>query len=132
MAKIVIAGEAVVITSAVKLEDIRKVAKYRPEALILKGGEDGKEPIFRLGVTNGAGKINKYGAEFGAETRDENKFATLTMCLDGVTGDVKEAVAEAIGVSILNLNKIEETIPAVIAEIDAEKNDILSNISIVQ
>ena len=41
MAKIVIAGEAVVVTSAVKLEDYRKVAKYRPKALVLLGGEDG-------------------------------------------------------------------------------------------
>ena len=112
MAKIVIAGEAVVVTSAIKLEDLRKVAKYRPDALVLKGGEDGKEPIFRIGVCSGTGKINKYGAEFGAETHDDAKLATITLVTDALEGDIREAVAEAIGASILNLNKLEETIPA--------------------
>ena len=132
MAKIIIAGEAVVITSALKLEDIRKVEKYRPDALVLKGGEDGKEPIFRVGVCNGTGKINKYGAEFGSETHDEEKFATITLVINGLEGDIREAVAESIGTAILNLNKLEETIPAVIAEIDAEKNAILGNITVAQ
>ena len=44
MAKIVIAGDAVVVTSAMKLEDIKTIEKYRPKELVLKGGEDGKEP----------------------------------------------------------------------------------------
>ena len=129
MAKIVIAGEAVVITSAIKLSDLRKIAKYRPNALVLKGGEDGKEPIFRVGVCSGSGKINKYGAEFGAETHDDAKLATITLVL-GIDGDVREAVAEAVGASILNLNKLEETLPAVLAEIDAEKDAILGNITV--
>ena len=132
MAKIVIAGEAVVVTSAMKLADLRKIAKYRPEALVLKGGEDGKEPIFKIGVTNGTGKINKYGAEFSAETHDDAKLATITLVVDGVDGDVREAVAEAIGVPVLNLNKIEETLPGVLAEIENEKATILGNITVAQ
>lgn len=54
MAKIVIAGDAVVVTSAMKLEDIKTIEKYRPKELVLKGGEDGKEPIFGVGTTHGA------------------------------------------------------------------------------
>lgn len=132
MAKIVIAGDAAVITSELKLEDIRKVAEYRPDALVLRGGEDGKEPIFKIGVTDGTGKINKYGAEFGSETHDDAKLATITVLLRDIEGDVREAVAEAIGTSILNLNKLEETLPAVLAEIEDEKATILSNITIAQ
>lgn len=136
MAKIVIAGDAAVVTSELKLEDIRKVAEYRPDALVLRGGEDGKEPIFKIGVTDGTGKINKYGAEFGSETHDDAKLATITLdfrvILGDFGGDVREAVAEAIGTSILNLNKLEETLPAVLAEIEDEKATILSNITIVQ
>lgn len=133
MAKVVIAGEAVVVTSSVKLADLRKIAKYRPEALVLKGGEDGKEPIFRVGVCSGSGKINKYGAEFGTETHDDAKLATITLVVsEGMSGDVREAVAESIGTSILNLNKLEATIPAILAEIDAEKGAILDNITVAQ
>ena len=41
MAKITIAGDAAVVTSAMKLEDIKTIEKYRPKELVLKGGEDG-------------------------------------------------------------------------------------------
>ena len=75
MAKITIAGDAAVVTSAMKLEDIKTIEKYRPKELVLKGGEDGKEPIFAVGTTNGAGNINAFGASFGAETRDDEKLA---------------------------------------------------------
>ena len=54
MAKITIAGDAAVVTSAMKLEDIKTIEKYRPKELVLKGGEDGKEPIFCLLYTSDA------------------------------------------------------------------------------
>lgn len=132
MAKITIVGDAVVITSAVKLEDIKTVAKYRPKALTLMGGEDGKEPIFRLGVTNGAGNITKYGAEFGSETHDEQKKAVMTLICSCGDGDIKEAVADSIGAFVLNLNKLEETLPTVLVEIQQEKDKILENIDVLQ
>ena len=107
MAKIVIAGDAVVVTSAMKLEDIKTIEKYRPKELVLKGGEDGKEPIFGVGTTHGAGSINAVGASFGSETRDDDKLACITLFLDGVTGDVKDWVADRLGAAIINLNKLE-------------------------
>lgn len=134
MAKITIAGEAIVVTSAVKLEDYRKVAKYRPKALTLLGGEDGKEPIFRAGVSNGgAGTIGKYGAEFATATHDEQKLASITLVYTGEAGnDIKETVADEIGPAVMLLNKLEATLPDVLAEIDAEKAQILENITVAQ
>lgn len=133
MAKITIAGEAVVITSTVKLEDYRKVQKYRPKALVLMGGEDGKEPVFAVSVKSGTGTIGKYGVEFCSATHDEEKLASITIVnpYDG-TGDIKDAVAENLGPVVMQLNKIEAGIPAVLAEIDAEKAAILENISVAQ
>lgn len=130
MAKITIAGQAVVVTSALKLEDIKKVKKYRPDALILKGGEDGKEPIFALGV--GADSINKFGVSFCQETRDDNKHAVLTMTTTYDGDNIEDFVADELGAAIINLNKLEEKLPGVIAEIDAEKETIKSNISVAQ
>lgn len=132
MAKIVIAGDAVVVTSELKLEDIKTIKKYRPDALVLKGGEDGKEPIFCLGVCNGVGKINKYGAEFGSETHDDEKKAVMTLICDCREGDIKEVVADTIGAYVLNLNKLEAALPGVLEEIAAEKEQIMSNISVAQ
>ena len=132
MAKIVLAGDAVIVTSAVKLEDYKKVKKYRPKALVLMGGEENKEQVFRVGVSSGNGSISPYGVEFAKETRDENKFACLTTVLDGVDGDVKKYVADTYGPSVLLLNKIESKIPEVLAEIETEEAEILNSISELQ
>ena len=131
MAKITIVGDAAVITSSLKLADIKKVAKYRPSALILMGGEDGKEPVFRIGATDGDGIINQYGAEFNGETRDAEKLATITLTFS-VEGDcdIKEVVADTIGPWVMTLNKLEAQIPGILEEIDAEKEAILANITV--
>lgn len=133
MAKIVIAGEAAVITSSMKLEDLRTIRKYRPDALVLKGGDDGTEPIFAISVaTSGGGDINQYGATFATESHDGAKLATITLV--GLPGgeNIREAVAECVGSAIISLNKIEETLPGVLAEIAAEKQAVLSNITVAQ
>jgi len=132
MAKIVIAGDAVVVTSALKLEDIHTIEKYRPKALVLKGGEDGKEPIFAIGTTSGAGNINEVGASFGRESHDEGKLATVTMVIGSTAGDVKEWVADRIGTAVMYLNRLEATLPDVLKEIANEKATIMSNITVAQ
>lgn len=131
MAKIVIAGDAVVVTSSLTLDDIRKVEKYRPEALILKGGEDNKEPIFSVGTAK-SGSINQYGVTFASESHDESKLAQLTMTLCGVNGDVKEYVADKIGAAVETLNQVEATLPSVIEDIDAKKQAIIESITVAQ
>jgi hypothetical protein len=134
MSKITIAGNAVVITSSMKLEDLKTIKKYRPEALVLKGGEDGKEPIFVVSVTDdGYGSINKYGATFASETHDEAKLATITMA--GEFADetnICEAVADAFGSAKSNLDKIEATLSEVLEEIVADKKAVMESITVVQ
>ena len=130
MAKITVCGDAVVVTSSLTVSDIKKLKKYRPEALVLKGGEDGKEPIFAIGVTCGKGRINECGAEFASETNNADGLATITCILVEAEGDLKEFVAEYLGSAILNLNKLEATLPGVLAELDAEKAAVLENITV--
>lgn len=132
MAKITIAGDAVVVTSAMKLEDLRTIAKYRPGALVLKGGEDGKEPIFAVSVTNGFGEINKYGASFGSETNDDAKLASLTMTVNTKPDNIREYVADQLGAAITNLTKLEASLPEVIAEIAGEKAAVMDSITVAQ
>ena len=131
-ASVTVVGDAVVIKSELTLEDLEKVAEYRPKALILYGGEDGKEPIFRVSVGEN-GSINEYGATFAGQTHDEAKKATITKllpCISGCECDIRDAVAGAIGSAILNLNKIEAKIPEVLSEIEAERAEVLEHISI--
>lgn len=130
MAKITIAGDAVVVTSALKLEDIKTINKYRPQALVL---EEDDEPIFAIGITKGAGSINEVGASFGRESHDDDKFATITLIFDSKGKDkdgLVEAVSDELGSAITNLIKLEAKLPAVLEEIAAEKAMIMSNITV--
>ena len=130
MASIKIAGQAIVVTSSMALEDLKTIKKFRPDALILRGGEDGKEPIFALSV--GEGSINKVGASFNQATRDDAKLATLTMTTTYTGEDMVGFVSDTLGSAIINLNKLEETLPAVLEEIEEEKARIAANITVVQ
>lgn len=130
MAKVKVIGEAAVVLSELKLDDLKKVAKYRPEALTLRGEDEKKSPIFKVGVSScRMGEIGAFGACFGAA--DGDGFATITIAPLAAEGeDLKEAVAEKIGPAILHLNKLEAKLPAVIEEIDAEHAAIIGNIEI--
>lgn len=129
--KVAVVGDAVVLTSDIKLEDIKLVEKYRPEALIVFGGEDGKEPQFRIGSTTGVGNINAYGASFAGEARDGSGKATITLTAVGVdTDDLKEKIADQYGVAIGFIKKLEGTIPAVAAEITDERNALIASITL--
>lgn len=134
MAKLSILGNAVVITSTVKLEDIRTIEKYNKDALILKEDNEGKKvPVF--GVATGTkGEINQNGATFADATRDANKFAQITLCtcLEEITGDVKEWAAEKFGKALTRLNQLEATIPTVLEKISADKASVMANITVVQ
>ena len=133
MAKITIAGNAVVVTSSLKQEELANVKKYRPKALILMGGENNKEEIFTIDVGNGGcGDITVYGAYFCNATLDEDKKACITMCMEGVTGNIKEFVADKLGSAIIHLNKLEQALPGVLAEITAEKATVMENITVAQ
>ena len=129
MAKITTVGQAVVVTSELKLEEIKKVAKYRPNELQLKGGKDDKEVVFAIGI--GKGKINQYGASFDKETMDGEGKACITIMkeYEGDKEKISELIADEFGAALINLEKIEAKLPAVIEEIDKEKAAVLAKIT---
>ena len=128
MAKITVAGSAVVVTSSVKKEDWDKVNKYRPSATILTEGEE-KTPVFAVEVgESGSGSINKYGIKFDSQTAEG--YACLTLVTTVTADKVKEHVADTIGGAFNNLEKLEATIPAVIEEINAERATLLGKITV--
>lgn len=132
MAKITIAGDAIVITSSKTLEDIKTLEKYRPKALSLYDvGDDGKkEEIFRVESGSSDGSINKYGATFSSVTHDDEKLATITMCIPHGVADAVEYAAEKIGVAIINLNKVEAQFDEALAEVAQEKATVMENITV--
>lgn len=132
MARITVVGDAAVVTSTLSLEDINTIKKYRPEALVLMGGEEGKEPIFAVDVAENHGGINEFGVCFSGATRDEKKKAMLTVMLKGITGDVKEYVADKFGTALAHLNELEAKLPGVLEDVNANKQRIMESISIAQ
>ena len=132
MAKITIAGDSYVITSAKTLEAIKALEKYRPKALqLFETADDGtKECVFRVGSTGGNGTINEYGASFGSATHDEQKLATITMTLPRDCGDVKKWVADKIGAAKTMLDKVESQIDTALAEVKAEQDKVMESITV--
>lgn len=129
MANIIITGDSVSVISTLSLEDIKTVEKYRPEALSLYEGE-GKEKSLAFVVKAGsAPSMGAYGVSFTAET-SEGK-AVMTEIFSGQSAaTIKDAVAEKYGVGILNLRKLELTIPEVLEEIKAQREEIKSAIEV--
>lgn len=131
MAKVTIVGNAAVITSSMKLEELATIKKYRPKALVLMGGENNKEELFALDVgTSGNGGMNSVGACFCATTHDEAKLACITTTLTGVQGDIKEYVADKFGEALIHLNALEAKLPEVLASISEQKAGIMANITV--
>lgn len=131
MAKFTIAGNALVITSDLKLADLETVKKYRPKALKLMGGENNKEELFCIDTGSDAnGGISTYGACFGAATHDAEKKACITVQLGNVVGDIKEYVADKYGQAVMYLNQLEAKLPEVLADIAAQKAGIMANITV--
>lgn len=131
MAKVTIAGKAVVITSDLKFADLENVKKYQPKALALMGGEDGKEAVFAVSIVPGStGKVGKFGMEFGEKSADG--FATMTLVVPSGVEDMKEYVADTYGAALMNLAKLEEQLPAVVAGIAADKQAVMDSIVVAQ
>lgn len=131
MAKTKIFGDSVVITSSIKLADLNNVAKYAPKALVLKGGEDNKEDIFMIGVAkSGAGSIGEFGASFAPSTRDAEGYATITMMIPASVKDAKAWMVDDFGGALMNLWKVEEALPAVVAQIAADKMAVEASIEV--
>ena len=130
MANIKVAGDAIVLTSELKLEDIKLVRKYQPKALTIYGEKDGKEyPEFSIGAYNGEGCITKDGITFGRASR-EGGFAQITLKMPEDDGDPKEVVADLIGGAVMKLRYLEGVIPDVIEDIEHEREAMLDMIEI--
>ncbi len=126
-AGIKVIGNRAFVESDFSPEELLEVEKYRPAALTLMD-EEKKEPIFAVCVTNGDGKINKNGAEFGTKNAAGKALISIKIP-EGK--DAKEFIEESIGVSILLLRKVEAGLGEKLAEIKAEKDEVLGTIEVL-
>ena len=128
MANITIAGNCFVVTSSVPMSDLELVRKHRPKALKIVD-EETKEELFAVGI--GGNNLNEFGISFSGVSNDERKLATVTLPIPTDVEDAQEYVAEKAGVAVVNLNRIEAGINAVLEEIRAEHKRVTDSIKIV-
>ena len=134
MAKAVITGDVLVVTSSIAFEEIKTLEKHSPKALQLcDKTEDGKkEVVFTVGTTRNGGKgsINKYGISFDCATFDDKKYACLRLDIPKETKNAKEWAAEIIGSAIIQLEAVEAQIKPALEEVAKNKETILGKITI--
>lgn len=129
MAQITIAGNSYVVTSAISMEDLEKVKKYRPAALTLKD-EETKETYFKVGIGTGTASLNDHGVSFSGVSNDDKKLANATLTIPSDVEDAKAYVLDKAGMAIANLNKVEEAVTGALKDIKAEHDKIVQNIKV--
>lgn len=114
----------VFVTSAYDIETLKKVKKFRPEALVLYKGEGKeKEPICAIGVS-GSASANNLGITFAKDSVTTPKVATMSIELPAgktTPAEINEFVREKLGLAIVNGNKIEEQIAEAMTSIAADE-----------
>jgi len=128
MAKVTIAGNSYVVTSAVSMANLEMVRKYRPSALAITNDET-KETLFRVGI--GSSSLNDYGISFGGVSNDEAKLATVTLTIPSDVEDAKKYVLDKAGLAFVYLEKIEGEVAKVLEDINTERAAIAESINVV-
>lgn len=105
-------------------DQIKEICRYRPDAMKLK--DEKGNSLFTVAKVNKAnGSINSIGAEFGDA---HSATGNAVIKLEATGEDVKKWIEENIGVSILNLQKVEAQWAQALDEIAAEKAAVLGTI----
>jgi hypothetical protein len=120
-AEIELNGAAAILTSAIKLDDWKRVEKFAPEALKIVDEEG--ETLFKVMTGVGPGSVNDYGVCFGAHASAEGN-ATVTILFDDEVEDKLAAVKEVAGQALLDLNEIEGDIPTLLKDIADKEAEI--------
>ena len=108
MAKVIIAGNACVLLSALMLDEIKELRQNHPEALSLKDGM-GKTILTIDLDQDSAGHVAEDQVVFGPTASREGK-ATITLLIDPEEEDIVGMIREKIGNSLMKLTELENKI----------------------
>ncbi len=111
MAKVIIAGNACVLFSDLKLDDIKELRQNHPEALSLKDGMG--QTILTVDLDqDSAGQATGNQVVFGPTASREGK-ATITLLIDPEEEDFVGMVRDKIGNSLMKLTELENKIAGI-------------------
>lgn len=118
-------GNAILITSTVTVKQIETLRKLKPDALTLfEEIGDVKVPVFLVSTTKGEAALDNTGILFDGQNSEG--FAQATMMFRCEAADPKEAIADVYGAGLTKLKAWEETVPAVVEAVEAERAALLA------
>ena len=115
MAKVKIAGSSVVITSELKVEELKKVRKFTKSGLSLK--DDKGNDVFTIAIGN-VSSISKYGITYAGANAEGYAQATLMLDETVNADERKKAFIDTYAIELANLNTLENFIRESATEIE--------------
>lgn len=112
------------ITSEYDMATLKKVNKFRPEALVLYKGEDKDKTVACMMGIGDEGSASPFGIIFAKDSVTAPNVATVTIALDSklkTTDDINAWVRDQLGLAIVNCTKIEAQIANAMTEIAADE-----------
>jgi hypothetical protein len=130
MSKVKIVGNAVVITSDLKVEEILKVKKFTKSGLKLRD-EKGNE-IFAIDYCSGANSsISEHGVVYGEMNAEGYAQVSLLMAEDVKAEDRMNVILDNYAIALGNLNTLETYIRETATELNETVENIKSGIEVV-
>ena len=128
-AKVLVAGCACVIFSALTPDETRRLQRLHPETLKLVD-EGTKEKLFRIEMTEEGqpGDIEDQFARFSSTTDAKGK-ATITIVLDPTAEDKPALVRDKLSKAIQNLIRTENQALKALPELEEEEKEITGQIA---
>lgn len=127
--KIKIVGDAFVIESSIKTEQLEFLKKQNPDALKIID-EETKDELFRVSYSKGNPSITSFGITFSNASRDDNKFATVTGTIPSDVADAKAYVADIVSNVAANLLVIEKNFEEAYNKAKEAREKLLDSIEV--
>lgn len=120
--KVNIITNQAVFSSGVKVDDIKEVQRFKPEALQIVNKET-KDVEFKYGFAKGTTPfVGLFGINFNEVS--DNGYAVAKVDIPSDVEDKKVFVTETYGAAISKANSIEGTLEGVVSSIDEELEEI--------
>jgi len=134
--KISVVGNAAVLTSSIKVEEIKTLQAGNPQALKVFKDKENTDEVFGISYCEDATpSVGKYGITFNSATRDENKYATLTLTLPRnlkTNDEIKAYIADkAFGtVASSYMAELEKSVPTEAKKLTDARTALIGQITV--
>lgn len=129
--KVKVNGNVVVLESTLKMSDLEKVKKYRPDALSVRGGKDNEQVLFTVmpAAVGGDGLAEKV-AFFAPALNGKASITISNIPAAAKVNDetLKGYIADTIGQAKGYVEQLEASLPAVVEQITTQRAALMGEI----